>query len=107
VIGGLAPAGSLSGRLAVVASDAERLQVGPIKAGTAVFKRHYVIHHPSQNQATVGLTGKAQRAFAKHRSPQHPPRPALVKAHFGIKDTSGPPVVTVRAGSVVGAKART
>ena len=100
-------ASSLSGRLAVVASDAERLQVGPIKAGTAVFKRHYVIHHPSQNQATVGLTRKAQRAFTKHRSPQHPPRPALVKAHFGIKDTSGPPVVTVRAGSVLGAKART
>ncbi len=104
--GGLAPAGSLSGRLAVVARDAERLQVGPIKAGTAVLERHHVINHPSRNQAAVGLTCQAQGAFAKYRRPQRPPVPGLVEADRGIKTTPGPPVVTVRAGSVLGTKAR-
>lgn len=103
--GGLAPACSLSGRLAVVTRDAERLQVGPIKAGTAVLERHHVINHPRRNQAAVGLTCQAQGAFTKHRGPQRPPVPGLVEAHLSIKATPGPPVVTVRAGSVLGTKA--
>ena len=89
-----------------MARNAERLQVGPIKAGTAVLERHHVIHHPSRNQAAVGLTCQAQGAFAKYRRPQRPPVLGLVEADFGIKTTPCPPVVTVRAGSVLGTKAR-
>ena len=89
-----------------MARDAERLQVGPIKAGTAVLERHHVINHPSRNQATVVLARQAQGAFTKHRRPQHPPVLGLVEADFGIKASPSPPVVTVRAGSVLGTKAR-
>jgi len=89
-----------------VARDAERLQVGPIKAGTAVLERHHVIHHPSRNQATVVPTRQAHGAFTKHRSPKHPPVLGLVEADLGIKATPGPSVITVCAGSVLGAKAR-
>lgn len=89
-----------------MARDAERLQVGPIKAGTAVLERHHVINHPSRNQATVVLARQAQGAFTKHRRPQHPPALGLVEADLSVKATPGPPVVTVRAGSVLGTKAR-
>ena len=54
---------SLSGRLAVVASDAERLQVSLIKAGTTIFDRYDVVNDLGWEQAAYRLTNGTQRLF--------------------------------------------
>jgi len=56
-------ASSLSGRLAVVASDAERLQVSLIKAGTTIFDRYDVVNDLGWEQAAYRLTNGTQRLF--------------------------------------------
>jgi len=56
-------ASSLSGRLAVVASDAERLQVSLIKAGTTIFDGYDVVNDLGWEQAAYRLTNGTQRLF--------------------------------------------
>ena len=53
-------ASSLSGRLAVVASDAERLQVGSVKACTTLFDRYDMVDDLGCNQAPCRFTTHAQ-----------------------------------------------
>ncbi len=89
-----------------MARDAKRLQIGPIKAGTAVFERHHVIHHPGRNQATVGLARQAKRVFTKHCGPQQPPVPGLIEADFGIKASPRASVVAINKRLMLGAMPR-
>jgi hypothetical protein len=98
-------ASSLSGRLAVVARDAQRLKVRPIKPSATRLNWLDMVHHRGRHKAPTGPTGRTQRGSAQYRRSYPAPLVGLIKTHFRIKASACPSIVTVHCDTMLRTKA--
>ena len=96
---------SLSGCLAVVASNTERLQVRPIKPGAPRLNGLDMVHYLGRNKAPTGPTGRTQRDIAQYGGAHPAPLVRLIKTRFRIEASTCPSIVSVHCDTMLLAKA--
>ena len=104
---GIAPATQrgLGRRLAVVARYAQRLQVGPIEARTAILDRHHVVDHNGRDGHPSCPARDTHRVRAQIRRATLLPGHRLVEAELRIERAPGATVIAMRPSTMCGAEA--